>query len=300
MSSGMVVRCLLKNAWYLSSSGFNKGYVYIYGSRVENVGAGEPEPEYELSDLLYDFEGDAVAVHGYSVILDVVEYVVRGIQDVDLSIFTKEELKKLAKVGVVNAYTSGVTLPVTMTDYPEVVADIARENGIRIGLIADRGAVSRTPFTPLLEVENGYLYHEDRKVGELKRVVCSPLNLTEKCLIVDARGYGNTLTAIEEVYRHVATPEVGYYLLTGFYRVVEIDSGYLDKNSASDIIVYDTRNPMKAIPLIDKNTLYTLLRRSSQPDLVIIGGDVFYEKGENLAIPVARVNEILKKKILTS
>lgn len=300
MSSGLALRCLLKNTWYLSSKGFNKGYVYIYGGRVEEVGEGEPEPEYELADLLYDFEGDALAVHGYSVVLDVVEYVVRGVSGVDLTVFTREELKKLAKIGVVNAYTNGITLPVAITKYPEVVVDVARENGVRIGLIVERGVVSKTPFTPILEVENGYLYYEDKRLGLLEKTLCTPLNPTEDCLIVDARGYGNTLTAVEEVYRLAKTPERGYQLLTGFYRVAGLDSGYLDKNAASDIIVYDTRNPMKTIPMTDLTSLYTLLKRSLQPDLVFVGGDVFYEKGENLAIPVVKVNELFKKKLALS
>jgi len=144
----------------LSSSGFKYGYVFINGSRIEDAGEGDPPPEYELVELMYDFEGDALVTHGYSVVVDIVEYVLRGLDNIDLSIFTREELRKLANVGLVNSYINGVTLPVAITSKPEVVADVARENMMRIALIVDRGTVSRNPFLLLLEVDNGKVYFE--------------------------------------------------------------------------------------------------------------------------------------------
>lgn len=298
MSSGVATRSLLKNTWFLAENGFKHGYVFMYGSRIEDAGEGEPAPEYELVELVYDFEGYAVAVHGYSLMVDLVEYVVRNIGDVDLSIFTKDELKKLANVGVVNAYTSGVTLPITRTNHPEVVVEIARENNIRIGIVAERGTVSRrNPFTLLLEVDGGWVYHGDRKIGEYDRLVCKPTNPHANCAIVDARGYGNIVTAIEEVYREMCSPEVSYRILTGPYRVGEIDSGFIEKRSSSDIIVYDLKNPLKAIPIKSAKHAYALLSRSQQPDIVFVGGDLFYEHGENLAIPVVKINELLRKRL---
>jgi len=292
----MATRSLLKNVWFLASNGFKYGYVFTYGPRVEDAGEGEPKPEYELAELVYDFEGDAVVVHGYSLLVDLVEYVVRGVNDIDLSVFTKEELKKLTKVGVVNAYTSGVTLPVTFTEYPEVVADVAREDNIRIGIVAERGVVSsKSPFILLFELDRGYLYRDDEKLGEYTSLSCKPFSPKETCILVDARGYGNVVTAIEEVYRSTGCPELSYRILTGVYRAGGIDRGFVEENASSDILVYDLRNPLRAIPIKSVKHAYTLLSRSQQPDIVFIGGDVFYEFGENLAIPVTRVNNILKK-----
>jgi hypothetical protein len=296
LSTGLTTRCLFKNAWYLSSTGFKQGYVFIYGTRIRDTGEGEPEPEYELSELVYDFNGDAVIAHGYSLLVDIVEYVVRGIRDFDLSVFTREELRKLAKAGVVNAYMSGVTLPVASTSHPEVVVDIARENSLRLGIIAERGTVSGNPFTVLLEQDGEYIYYEDKKISHYSSAICKPSEIRDNCVLVDARGYGNTTTAIEEVYMATGDPSLSFKLLTNLYRATGIDNGFVEKDSASDLIIYDLKNPLKSMPLINGDHSYKLLARSQQPDIVFIGGDVFYEHGENLAIPVVKINEILKKK----
>ncbi|MEM3346321.1 MAG: hypothetical protein QXY11_01330 [Desulfurococcaceae archaeon] len=299
MSSGIATRCLLKNAWYLSSNDFHYGYVFLHGSRVEDVGEGDPLPEYELAELVYDFEGDALIVHGYSLIVDIVEYVVRGMSNIDLSVFTDEELRKLANVGLVNAYMNGVTVPVAKTRYSKIVGDVARENAMRVGLLAERGTVSRNPFTVLLEVDDGWLYFEDKRLGEYSSMVCKPYEVRETCILVDARGYGNITTAIENVYSYTRSPEVAFRLLTNFYRVANIDNGFVERRSASDIIVYDLKNPLKSMPITSKRDLYSLLARSQQPDMVFIGGEIFYEHGENLAIPVVKINELLKRRIAT-
>ena len=297
MASGYATRTLLKNTWYLSSSGFKYGYVFLDSTRISDVGEGEPPPEYELADLLYDFNGDAVVFHGYSLILDVVEYVFRGLQGVDLSIFTREELKKLANVGLVNSYINGVTLPIAITMHPEVVVDVARENMMRVGLVVERGTVAGNPFTVLLEVDEGKLYHGDRVIGEYSKLICTPSRVNTDCSIVDARGYGNVLTAIEEVFAHTGNPDQSLRILTSTYRVTGIDSGFVEKASTSDLLIHDVKNPLKTIPLTMQENLYQIAVRSQQPDMVFIGGDIFYDHGENLAIPVVKINELLKKKI---
>lgn len=300
MSSGLTTRCLFKNTWYLSSSGFKHGYVFIYGTRIQDEGEGEPEPELELSELVYDFDGDAVVAHGYSLLTDVVEYVVRGLSDVDLSVFTREELRKIAKAGVVNAYMSGVTLPVARTNYPEIVGDIARENSIRMGIIAERGTVSRNPFIVLLELDGEWVYFEDKKIGEYTSIICKPVEPRSTCMLLDARGYGNITTAIEEAYTATRDPGSSFRVLTNFYRATGIDNGFVEKGSASDLIIYDLKNPLKTIPLMRDEHLYKLMARSQQPDVVFIGGDIFYEHGENLAVPVVKINELFKKKLQDS
>jgi len=40
-----------------------------------------------------------------------------------------------------------------------------------------------------------------------------------------------------------------------------------------------------------------LVMRAQQPDIVFIGGDIFYDHGENLAIPVVKIHEIIKKRV---
>lgn len=295
MSSGVATRSLFKNVWFLTSSGFKYGYVFLYGSRVEDAAEGEPAPEYELAELLYDFEGNAIVAHGYSVLVDLVEYVFRGMQNIDLSIFTREELRKLTKIGVVNAYINGVTLPFARTKHPEVVIDIARENSMRIGVIAERGVVSKNPFTVILEVDGDRVYYDDKKIGIYDSVICKPIRVSEKCVLIDSIGYGNLTTAIELVYRETGSPDFSFRILTNMYRISDIDNGYVEKGAASDLIIYDLKNPLKAIPISSAQSAYSLLTRSMQPDIVFIGGDVFYEFGENLAIPIVKVNELLKK-----
>ncbi|MEM1772807.1 MAG: hypothetical protein QXQ71_03180 [Desulfurococcaceae archaeon] len=297
MSSGLTTRCLFKNTWYLSSSGFKYGYVFVYGTRIQDDGEGEPDPELELSELVYDFNGDAVIAHGYSLLVDIVEYVVRGLSGIDLSVFTREELRKIAKAGLVNAYMNGITLPVARTNHPEVIVDIARENSFRIGIIADRGTVARNPFIVLLELDGQWVYLDDRKIGEYSTVICKPSEPRNTCILPDARGYGNITTAIEETYTTARDPLLSFRILTNFYRTTGIDNGFVEKGSASDLIIYDLKNPLKTMPLITLEHPYKLLARSQQPDVVFIGGDVFYEQGENLAIPVVKINEIIKKKL---
>lgn len=295
MSTGIATRCLMKNTWFLSRDGFKHGYIFVNGTRIEQAEEGDPPPELELSDLLYDFNSDGVVLHGYSLIVDLVEYNIRGLTNIDLSVFSREELKKLAKVGVVNAYTSGVTLPIAWTRRPDIVSDIARENGIRIGLITERGTVSKNPFIVLFEVDDRVLYFEDAKIGELSEVICTSRSINNKCLVLDARGYGNILTAIEEVFNYSMSIDHGYRLLTNPYRIAGIDDGYIEASSASDLVIHDLKNPLKSIPLKPSSNLYMVIARSQQPDVVFIGGDVFYDHGENLAIPVVKIQEIFKE-----
>ncbi|MEM4717402.1 MAG: hypothetical protein QXE81_01415 [Desulfurococcaceae archaeon] len=297
MSIATATKCLLKNTWFLSSSGFKHGYVFINGSRIDDTNEGESPPEYELAELVYDFQGDSVVAHGYSIVTDIVEYTTRGLDNIDLSVFTREELRKLAKVGVVNAYINGVTLPVTITNHPEIIIDIARENSIRIGLIVDRGVVSKNPFTVLFEVEENWVYYEDRKISEMSKFICQSSMLSNECLIIDGRGYGNLSTAIEEVFKESGNFERAFKLLTNTYRLAGIDNGFVDNGSSSDIIIYDLKNPLKSLPIRDVSNLYKLLSRSQQPDIVFIGGDVFYDHGENLAIAIVKIHELFKKKL---
>jgi hypothetical protein len=295
MSTITASRSLLNNAWYFSKSGFKRGFVFLYGSRVVDEGE-EPLPEYELSELVIDFEGKALILHGYSLLVDIVEYIFRGISSkVDLSVLSKEEIKKLTEIGLVNAYMSGVTLPLAITDHPAALADAARENGVRAGILAERGTVSASPFLLVFEVDCGRLYYQDKVLGALNEVLCTPQKTRNNCLIVDARGYGNTLTAVEEVYRSAQSVIEAYEALTRPYRVAGVDEGYVEKDSASDLIIYDLRNPLKASLHSRVDYLYSVIARSQQPDIVFVGGDVFYEFGENLAIPISRVDNIVAK-----
>jgi len=279
----------------MSKSGFKRGFVFLYGSRVVDVGE-EALPEYELSELVIDFESKALILHGYSILLDIVDYVFRGIRgNLDLSTLTREETKKLAEIGLVNAYISGVTLPVAFTEYTTALADAARENGVRAGVLVERGTLSTNPFLVVFEIENGKLYFQDKVLGDLNEVLCTPQRVKNTCVVVDARGYGNTLTAVEEVYRSTPSVIEAYEVLTKPYRVAGIDDGYVEKGSASDLIVYDLRNPLKTSPYSKVEYFYTVIARSQQPDIVFVSGDVFYEFGENLAIPVSRVDNILVK-----
>jgi hypothetical protein len=295
MSSLVGSRSLLNNVWYFSKSGFKKGFVFLYGSRVMDDGE-EPLPEYELSELVMDFEGKALIIHGYSLLVDVVEYVFRGFQSrVDLSVLTRNEIKKLAEVGLVNAYISGVTLPIAYTRHIEALVDAARENSMRVGVLADRGTVTSNPFLLVFEIDNGRVYFEDKVLGSVDNVICTPQRAMSNCIFIDARGYGNTLTAIEETFRSIRAVRDAYEVLTKPYKITGLDEGYVEKGCVSDIIVYDLRNPLRTSLHEREEHLYTIIARSQQPDIVFIGGDIFYEFGENLAIPITRVDNVLVK-----
>ncbi|MEM2025305.1 MAG: hypothetical protein QXW94_03350, partial [Desulfurococcaceae archaeon] len=163
--------------------------------------------------------------------------------------------------------------------------------------LAERGTVARNPFILLLEIDSGWIYYEDRKVGE-HTSICKPAIHREDCLVLDARGYGNLTTAIEETYRSSSDPIISYKLLTNAYSLCGVDTGYVEKGSASDLIIYDLKNPLKTAPIKTQQHMFAVIARSQQPDIVLIGGDVFYEHGENLAIPIVKVNELVRKKLV--
>lgn len=291
------IRILLNNTWYLEPDGFKKGYVFIDGFYIKSTGE-EPEPEYELSELQYDFNGYGIVIHGYSVVIDTLEYFFKGFKEIDYSIFTRQELKKIMEATLLRSYISGVTLPIIETPFIDIVMDIARENSLKVGVITEEGSgrdtVDRNVF--FLTRRNNGLYYGDKLLGEIKEI-CKPSDVDQECLVIDTRGYGAVSTAIEIVFKKLGDPSLAYRVLTNPYRLLRVDNGFVQASSSADLLIHDLREPLKSFPIYRPEQCYEVLWRTSTPDMVLVNGNVIYERGENLVFSLSKLHEIIGKAV---
>ncbi|MEM3926841.1 MAG: hypothetical protein QXU13_04605 [Desulfurococcaceae archaeon] len=289
------VKILFNNTWYLEPGGFRKGFIFVDGLFVKSTGA-EPEPEYEFSELSYDLGGYGVVVHGYSMIIDTLEYFLKGFRD--YSIFTKQELKKIMEASLLRSYVSGVTLPIVETPFVDLVMDIAREYSFRIGVIVRHD--DRYDFMDknilFIVKKNNNLYSNDKVITQANSV-CKPEDVSPDCNIIDARGYGALFTGIEIVFKRLRNPLLAYRLLTNPYRLLSVDDGFVQSGASADLLVYDLKDPLKSLPLSDPEQCYEVLSRTSTPDIVVVNGNVVYERGENLVFTLSKLHEIVGKAI---
>ncbi|MEZ0394320.1 MAG: hypothetical protein ABWK00_04680 [Desulfurococcaceae archaeon] len=289
------VRTLLKNVVYLADDGPRSGFVFFDATGVRDVGT-EYEPEYELAELVYDFGGGGVVVHGFSALVDIAEFVFRGFNDVDFSVFDRSELKMFAEVGLASAISSGITLPVVMTGLEDVVREVARQQGLKMIFISETMTEDEVPGSIVVNLIGETMFHDGKALGSVRDLICSPHNLSGKCLFLDLRGplgprgrlhaFAETGLGFTELYAELVKP----------YRYFSVDGGHVNKGSRSDLLLYDLRDPFKAAPLRALDDVLRALSRWPAPDLVFVGGDIFYEKGEHLAvIPSPKIHSILNK-----
>lgn len=288
-----MVRVLLNKVYYRKNA-LSKGFIYFDESGVIDEGE-EPEPEYELSELVYNFDYNVYVTHGFSVLVNVSNYIFRGGRR-DASIFTKEDIKKIIYAALFELTLNGVTLPVVMDENPEIVAETAHMNGLMVALMVERGTCRKYPDTLYIEVDNEALYVYDEKIGLINDLVCRVDNVNNKCVFLNISGE-STWNISSILYHIVKSTRMdlseALNILTKPYRALGLDNGIVEKKSRSDLIAYDLRNSLFT-STIDR--VEEVVLRGYPPDYVFIRGDVYFEKNEALIIVPIKIHDIVLNK----
>jgi len=289
-----MVQTLLLNTYYMSAK-LVRGFVLFDNEKVADHGE-EPEPEYELSELVIDFENRAVALHGFSVAVDPSKYPVRGLGDqaVDYTALSREEVKQVIQAALYELYENGVTLPIVYGEQVHLASEVARENSLPICVICERGTVTKHPNALYIELDSGgKLYFGERAIGEFSKALCTPEEVVRsECFAVDvtlAISYNISLIALK-MHSSLGGVTQVLNMLTKPYRVLGLDSGVIDKGSRPDIVVYDLRDSRK---YVNPAIAGAVVLRGYTPDYVFVSGDVFFERGEALVVQPVRIDNIL-------
>ncbi|AFL66967.1 hypothetical protein [Desulfurococcus amylolyticus] len=291
MSEG--IRVLLSNLWFPSRDGVVKGVIFLENGKIGFIGE-TPEPEHELSELQYDFQGHAIALHGFSAIVDLVEYPFRRLGINDFSTLSRDELERLAEVGFANALANGITMPIVYTEHLKPVEKISRELGIKVVIIHEGEVVEKSGLYYLL-VKEGNIYFNDEKIGVLSDITCSPQRITEKCRIMDLRSTGSTISSLSILYESGVDSGRLYRILVEPYRITRVGEGVIDVNEIADLQVIDLGNPLKASIIRHEDDFWATVSRFMDPDIVFVNGESYYERGEHLVVPVKNITGILDK-----
>lgn len=283
------IRLLLNNLLVETSKGYIKGFIYVVGDKIYDVGE-EPDPMYELSEYVNDFEGFSIALHGFSLLIDPAKYLLNildggNIND-KLSTLTKDEIGKLVENTLYIMYRSGITLPIIMSKHLEVITRILLEKQLPSIIVDVEGTAPRYSGLNYLLVKNGKIYVDDEEIGDFNEKICSPDMISGKCSIISLLNSTSLPTATLSMIKD-------YKLLAEPYRIAKLDNGYLEKNGVSDIVIYDLREE-------SSNQFYSMrpdriLEWGKMPDTVIVRGDIFFEKNESLVLEYHDLRSIVEK-----
>lgn len=274
---------LLKDVLYLDKSGFRPGYVYSKGDAIGDVGE-EPEPEYELSEMLYEMDKRAIVLHGYSAIIDTYEFAFRGYGAIDYSVFTKAELKVLAEYGLSEALSHGITLPIIASPMPEIAVEVLRKAGLP-GAVISSEEIAAPANVITMKIRNGKVYRGDGLVCNMS-AICRPGELREGCAFLDLRGILNYSAALHLAGELVGGVEKLYELLVSPYVALGLDGGYIERGNLSDIVLFDLKNPQNVCPVKSQEGYWAIVKRFNRPDIVVVRGEVAYERGEHIAYTI--------------
>ncbi|MEM1705528.1 MAG: hypothetical protein QW148_01710 [Thermosphaera sp.] len=270
-------RILLRNIYYQGAKGISKGFVFIEGGKISDTGE-EPPPEYELSDVVYDFEYKAYAIHGYGLLVKGVEYPFRGLVKPDLSVYSKTELEIIALYALASFYSMGISLPIVDTEFPDIFNKIAREHNLQLVIMHEKGSIPHYNGILYVEKENDKLYFNDNFIGLRENIFCRPESIRGDCMILDAREL-ESLSPAAIFASSRDDPKIISLKLREPYRLLGLDEGLISKGSISDIAIYDLRPPLKQQPLIGE-ILFRTPFRTTQPDIVLIKGEFAVEYGD--------------------
>lgn len=289
-----MVRVLMNNVFYLKDT-ISRGFIYFDENSIIEEGS-EPQPEYELSELVYGFKDDILVMHGFSVVVSPTRYLYRGLRITDLSVFNKNEIEKLAYSALYELLVNGVTLPVINDENPDIIARTLFENGIKGVVIVERGTSRRVGDNIYLERDGVAIYYDDSKLGDLKDLVCQVNNFRRDCFFLDISSEASwNLSTV--TYHIVKTTSVDIdsviRVLTNPYRFLRVDSGKIEKGSKPDLLAYDLKNSFITTPM---DALKYVVLRGYPPDYVFLNGDAFVEKKEPLVlIPLNILDMVIKK-----
>ncbi len=292
---GSSIRFLINNVVMFSDEGIKKGFIFISNGKIADLGE-EPPPEYELSELVYDYEGKALAIHGFSVLASLTDYPFRGIREPDLSVYSRQELEKFAQAGIYELLLNGVTFPIIEDKHPEIVVHLLKSLELKGALVVEKGAVKHYPDIIILEKKNDKIYYNDRLLGKYDEIFCDINNVPsqiDKCMaysLIGSISY-NVSALITQAYRSLG--DKIFHILTNSYRMLGIDKGTITKASKADLLIYSSKDSLKTAPL----TLDPLIMsaRGYPPDQVIISGDIFFDKYESLVIAKPNIDQIVNR-----
>ncbi len=269
---------------------FLKGYIFFDNEKIIDIGE-EPKPEYELAELIYNYEYKSYILHGYSLTTSLTNYPFRGLDKYDLSIYSREELKKFVYTGLFELYMNGVTLPIVIDEYPDIVNTVAKENGLEIVIIHEEGTIPHYQGIRYLEIV-------DNKIKELnkslKLMKCRPDALLDNCISISISGLPsyNTSLLINIMYREVGDLNKVLELLYRPYIELGLDKGSLEKNNRPDIIVYDLKTSYKTVPI---EYVSNIILRGYAPDQIFVKGDIFFDHGEALSLLPIDISRIVNE-----
>lgn len=270
------------------------GFIYFSNERIIDVGI-EPSPGYELSELVINYDYRALAVHGFSIAIDIFKYVFRNNYSNELiDSFSNNELEKIINNVLYELYMNGITLPVIYGYRIDIVNKVIRENDLDIVLIHS-GELSESHRTHNIIVKNNKLFYNDRELGDLREAICKVDSITNKCIFIDTTNYysQNTSMILRDLMKENNYGfEQALHLLLKPYVSLGFDNGCIDKNSKPDLVIHDLRNSLKTTPY---SLLKNVLLKNYPPDQVFINGDLFFDHGESLVLLQYRIDDILLK-----
>ncbi|RLG84353.1 MAG: hypothetical protein DRO40_01565 [Thermoprotei archaeon] len=291
------VRILFDKVIFLARKGFVKGYVFIEGDTVKNVGEETPL-SYSFSELVYDFEYKAVITHGYSIAIAPSYYPFRGFKSLshfDLTVFSRDEIKEFIKASFYELYLNGVTLPLIYND-PEtdLVIDVARIINIPIAIIGETDHLEN--YINIIDNKTIYGIAIGDKIEDAVSVsrqdVCTIENLSHDCRILYLDKIFNLHATLYAITSKLGSLHRVVKLLTEPYRILNIDNGFVDKGSRADIVLYNAGKIPKA-PIIDTSP-EIVIARSYHPDIVLVNGDVAIEYGESYILNPEEISRKIK------
>lgn len=286
-----MVRTLLNKIIYRARD-LSKGYILFNNEKIIDHGEEAP-PEYELSEMVIDYHYKAYALHGFSLAVNPMKYLFRGINtSIDLSIYSDDDLKKICLASLYELYMNGVTLPITYGERVDIVNKVAKEHNLPLAIINEENTLSKYKGLIYIDKKNNELYINDEKLGKHDNVICEFHNISHKCIIIDITNYYtfNTSLIASKIYEITRSIEKTMELLVKPYVFLGLDHGIIDKNAYPDIIIYSLKDSKKIIPI---NEINYIILRGYPPDQVFVKGDIFFDQGEPMVILSVDLSNLL-------
>lgn len=136
----MCVKVLLYDYNMLASEeSIIRGYVFIEGRRIMDVGEGEPPSDYFRCDMVLPGRGSVLAQGFVSAVTHLTLYPFRGLIGRRVKLrkvwetvakLSYEEALSLAAAGLKHLVEAGVTSVVSLDPHPQAVYDLLRETGV--------------------------------------------------------------------------------------------------------------------------------------------------------------------------
>ncbi len=278
-------RVLFKNIYMYTVNGLSKGFIYVEDGVMKDYGL-EPRPEYELSELVYDFEYKAIAFYGFSYAIKPSTYPYRCSY---IREGVRENVEKYIKASLIESIRHGLTYPIIFDSpaYIDRIIQVLRTTNLKAGIVLDRDSIDYyRKYSSFKNIEFIILDGDLEVCGEDVTCigmddVCSEDNASQSCSLL----YIEYTTIPYLVYHRLSakgvSPKQVFKLLTSGYRLLKLGSGFIEKNVIADILVYDLRD-LKT-PLL-RNDPLSIVFRGYPPDIIVLNGEVVVEREYNYIV----------------